>query len=451
MSSERRTASTFVLVSGMLITGAANSLLTKLQDMQCVENCSNPDPTKRLAFEQPVFQSLNMFAGEMLCLLPLLYTHLFSSPSTSPFSAPQPSRAKRFFHKITGKQQNSSAGYEPIGTSSDDGNDDDSGVDMSRGEFGHEGGTLKGWKLLLFWFPAVCDICGTTLMNYGLILTPVSLYQMTRGSLVLFVGALSVIFLRRRLFLYQWLSLVGVMIGVALVGLSGALKPSSEKGLQVPEAPESEGQIFLGILLIMFAQLFTATQFVVEEKVMGTHSVEPLLAVGLEGTFGLLTTAFAMPILHYFFAAKSSYFDVYRLYHQVFETPLVWQLSLAIMLSISSFNYFGLSVTRVLSATARSTIDTCRTCLIWAASLFLGWEHILFPSSFVQLSGFSLLVWFTLIFNGIVSPPYFKPAIELREEDLRASLDETAILPSEGTVGRVGYEVLPRLEEGRGD
>lgn len=115
-------------------------------------------------------------------------------------------------------------------------------------------------------------------MNYGLILTPVSLYQMTRGSLVLFVGALSVIFLRRssrlpqpasdldrslhprshsftfslpgRLFLYQWLSLVGVMIGVALVGLSGALKPSPEKGLQT-EGPESEGQIFLGILLIV--------------------------------------------------------------------------------------------------------------------------------------------------------------------------------------------------------
>ena len=60
-------------------------------------------------------------------------------------------------------------------------------------------------------------------------------------------------------------------------------------------------------------------------------------------------------------------------------------------------------------------------------------------------------MWFTLIFNGIVAPPYFKPAIELREEDLRASLDETATLPSEGPVGRVGYEVLPRLEEGGRD
>ena len=40
-------------------------------------------------------------------------------------------------------------------------------------------------------------------MNVGLLYTPVSIYQMTRGALVLFVGVLSVIFLRRRLWLYQ--------------------------------------------------------------------------------------------------------------------------------------------------------------------------------------------------------------------------------------------------------
>lgn len=40
-------------------------------------------------------------------------------------------------------------------------------------------------------------------MNVGLLYTPVSIYQMTRGALILFVGVLSVIFLRRRLWLYQ--------------------------------------------------------------------------------------------------------------------------------------------------------------------------------------------------------------------------------------------------------
>lgn len=91
----------------------------------------------------------------VLCLLPLLYTHLFSSPAGSPFSAAEPSRAKRFYNRLRGKQSHTSAGYEPIGASSDDGNDDDSGVDMSR-EYAAEG-KLKGWKLLLFWFPAVCE------------------------------------------------------------------------------------------------------------------------------------------------------------------------------------------------------------------------------------------------------------------------------------------------------
>ena len=47
-------------------------------------------------------------------------------------------------------------------------------------------------------------------MNVGLLYTPVSLYQMTRGSLVLFVGALSVVFLHRRLWLYQLASLSSV-------------------------------------------------------------------------------------------------------------------------------------------------------------------------------------------------------------------------------------------------
>ena len=41
-------------------------------------------------------------------------------------------------------------------------------------------------------------------MNVGLLYTPVSIYQMTRGALVLFVGTFSVIFLRRRLWLYQF-------------------------------------------------------------------------------------------------------------------------------------------------------------------------------------------------------------------------------------------------------
>lgn len=69
--------------------------------------------------------------------------------------------------------------------------------------------------------------------------------------------------------------------------------------------------------------------------------------------------------------------------------------------SASGFNFFGLSVTRSISATARSTIDTCRTLFIWLVSLGLGWETF----KWLQIVGFVLLVYGTAIFNDIVRPP----------------------------------------------
>ena len=70
--------------------------------------------------------------------------------------------------------------------------------------------------------------------------------------------------------------------------------------------------------------------------------------------------------------------------------------------SPSGFNFFGLSVTRSVSATSRSTIDTCRTLFIWIVSLGLGWETF----KWLQVVGFALLVYFTFLFNGVVQPPF---------------------------------------------
>ena len=114
-------------------------------------------------------------------------------------------------------------------------------------------------------------------MMTGLLYTPVSIYQMTRGALVLWVGLFSVMFLKRKLWLYQyvsrtqlspfadtehlvntsrWLSLVTVMLGVSVVGLSGSLAKDTGKGgesltstavrMLVREEPASEATVFIG-------------------------------------------------------------------------------------------------------------------------------------------------------------------------------------------------------------
>lgn len=283
---------------------------------------------------------------------------------------------------------------------------------------------LRGKALFLLALPAMCDITATTLMNVGLLFVAASIYQMTRGALVLFVGLFSVLFLKRRLFGYQWLSLVIVVTGVAIVGLAGAIdKQKAPKDIgaavvstaqlvrrlsdEIRKHPEAL-QTVLGVLMIAGAQIFTATQFVLEEFILEKYSIQPLKMVGWEGLFGFSITVIGMIILHATIGStpkgQYGYFDAVEGWRQMSSYPTIALSSVLIMISIGGFNFFGLSVTRTVSSTSRSTIDTCRTLFIWIVSLGLGWETF----KWLQIVGFVLLVYGTFLFNDIVGVPWAK-------------------------------------------
>ena len=337
--------------------------------MQCVRNCDSPNPKLRQHFEQPVIQTAQMFIGEMGCWLVVglfaLYQH--------------------YGHGIKAK------GYEPVVGGSD--NDEPSHtveqIDDSLAEddtipnnlmksvvSGHEVDELhvplSGIKIGLLAIPACCDIAGTTLMNVGLLFVAASIYQMTRGALVLFTGVLSVLFLRRHLPKYKWAGLFIVVAGVAIVGLAGAIA-KDHKAVPGSGPPHDHGalkddlQTFLrrsiaeilprdsqldtsthhtplaiktivGVLLIAFAQVFTATQFVVEERIMEHFSVGPLEMVGWEGIFGFSVTLIAMVVLHFAIgstpAGRNGYFDMNEGLRELIEYPAIGISSILIMISI---------------------------------------------------------------------------------------------------------------------
>jgi len=279
---------------------------------------------------------------------------------------------------------------------------------------------LTGGNILLLALPACCDIAGTTLMNVGLLFVAASIYQMTRGALVLFVGLFSVWFLKRHLGLYKWFALFVVVFGVMVVGLAGYItkddkaRPGASmvKGAEVLASAHSQAiWTVIGVLLIAGAQIFTATQFVLEEKIMEKYDMEPIKVVGWEGVFGFLVTLVAMIILH--LAIGTGYFNAKEGLYQMFHYRAIAVSSLLIMISIGGFNFFGLSVTRTVSATSRSTIDTCRTLFIWVVSLGLGWETF----KWLQVLGFALLVYGTFLFNDLVRPP-LKACYEPQHEEL---------------------------------
>ena len=66
--------------------------------------------------------------------------------------------------------------------------------------------------------PALCDILGTSVMYVGLTLTSAATYQMLRGSVIIFTGVLSAIYLRRRQWPHHWFAMSLVFCGVLTVG-----------------------------------------------------------------------------------------------------------------------------------------------------------------------------------------------------------------------------------------
>jgi hypothetical protein len=287
-----------------------------------------------------------MFVGEMGCWLVVFVSYLYARFLTARSNTSAPLLA---------------GGYRPV-RSDDVENEEEEDQTLVEPEepatkplYGTQDGRtpLRGWRIFLLAAPACCDITGTTLMNVGLLFVAASIYQMTRGALVLFVGLFSVLFLRRRLFLYQWLALVIVVLGVAIVGISGALFGGNqghdpEDGVhtvvqlardvhtaaRTPEAVKA----LIGVLLIAAAQIFTASQFVLEEWVLENYAMAPLNVVGWEGIFGFIVTIIAMIILHVTVgntdAGRYGYFDAKEGWRQISTNRTIAVSSILIMISI---------------------------------------------------------------------------------------------------------------------
>jgi drug/metabolite transporter (DMT)-like permease len=401
------------LTAGMLFTGTCNTLLNKVQDLQCVENCDDPDPTKHQHFEQPVYQTLNMFIGEILCLLFVYLSTGFQTWQVWYYTIPSTHRSTRRLSHSSCHGGGGGGGHTVSTHPSQYGTDDGFPADIEEiardkvEALQDERKQMRPIHRLLFWMPALCDIMGTTLMNVGLIYTTASVYQMLRGAVVIFSAIVSIMMLRYRIKLFQWFALFTVVTGVALVGLSSlqgkTVQVTEPNPIKVYQETDDFIAAMIGIMMVLTAQVFTAIQFVLEEKIMTSYRVEPLMAVGLEGLFGCLTILLAMPLLYVCFGLShpGGFFDFPYGWQQIWSHQGIWIASIAIALSIAFFNWFGLSVTRSMSSVARATIDTCRTLFIWMVSLGLGWETF----KWLQVLGFAVLVYGTFLYNGVVRPP----------------------------------------------
>ena len=289
----------WALAAGMLLTGSINTLSTKAADFEVSLNRYGDNPT----FSHPFVQAMGMFIGEFTCLL--VYTFLsMRARSQGDDSFPR----------------------------------------------------AKPHSKLIFLLPAMCDMTATSVMYLGLSLTSSSVFQMLRGSVVVFTAAFSVIFLKKRIKPYQWLGVAMVLCGTIVVGLQSYVC-SGDSG------STSQSKAMVGNVLIIFAQIIVATQMVVEEKFIGGYDIPALQVVGWEGLWGGTILSALLVVMYYIptrgtsmcspnvfangtvtpngQAACDHVEDAYDAFVQMGNNKMIILYTLLNLMSIAFFNFFG--------------------------------------------------------------------------------------------------------------
>jgi drug/metabolite transporter (DMT)-like permease len=299
--------------------------------------------------------------------------------------------------------------------------------------------------------PALCDFFGSTIMTFGLTLMAGSVYQMFRGSLILFTALFSVVFLKNKLYRHHFFALIFVISGLLMVGLASILiHPEIPEKCKDPSGDSSGEQTsFWGIVLVIIAQLFSATQFIVEEKFMKSYKCAPLKAVGWEGIWGASLYLIVLIIFQFIPCDATlpiSQFtktvcsqddqDNWKLENTVFafrqmgDNGLLLFFVILYVCSIAVFNFVGISVTKYASSPARAVIDTVRTIFVWLFFLLPIVDECHRESfNWLQLGGFVMLVFGTVIYNEVVILPFLglnkftKEALKNEKAEEKESLD----------------------------
>lgn len=261
----------------------------------------------------------------------------------------------------------------------------------------------------MYWFlviPSIFDLGATALCMMGLRYLDVSIYQLLRGSGIIFVALMKQHVLGDRLFIFQWLGVFWNVIAVFLVGATAILNSDSDE-----ETELNPGDALLGVTLVMLGAFVQALQFVFEEKVMTLDeaAVPPLLLIGMEGLWGtVLCLTVVYPLVYYLPGEDHGcYEDPFNTYHMFVNTPVIQKAFAIYFVAIFGYNLFAVLVTFALNSVWHAILDNFRPITVWLTDLLIfyvftagafgeTWSRF----SYLQLVGMCVLLYGTSIYNA---------------------------------------------------
>lgn len=241
---------------------------------------------------------------------------------------------------------------------------------------------------------------------------------MMRGILIIFVMILSILILKSKMLAHNYLGALILIIGLILTGISPMVEGDDEKNSE-----------FKGIILIIISQIFSAIQYVVEEKIVRSYVVDSFQMVGFEGMWGSIVYIVVLIIFQFIKCNDfnqnlkeniCAYRDNYdgNIYledtnfalKQMIKKKILILLFILYITSIGIFNISGINLMEYSSSAARAVLDNLRTILIWFYFLLIpqssNYEELEEKFKYLQLLGFILIIIGNLIYNEILDIKY---------------------------------------------
>ena len=269
-----------------------------------------------------------------------------------------------------------------------------------------------------FMIPASLDVLGSGLSGVSMLFISASVWQMLRGSMIVYTAILSVVFLNRRLQAQHVTGLLIASLGLTLVGLSAFFDAefSAAHYLRSLHAmTDSSSMVIFGIGLTVLSQLCSAIQVVVEEFLLKTEGTEfvapsPARVVAMEGLWGLTIMMLVLCAMQAIAGPDhGSYENSVDSVEKMGNSAILSVLVLVYCVSIALFNQCGMTVSKTLSSLHRTLLDSLRALVVWGAQLVMfywfgsttygiAWTS----NSWLQLVGFLFLVLGTLVYNEVI-------------------------------------------------
>jgi len=344
-------------------------------------------------FDKPIFQTFGMFLGMLFGLLMHFIVVLFRLPFPG------------YIHDGGGvplsDPENGSVSTEKTGLIKD----------SKQNEQGPP--KVPVWMYFFLAIPAIFDLGATALCMMGLKYIDVSIYQLLRGSGIIFVAIMKQNVLGDKLHMFQWVGVIFNVFSVFMVGSTAILAEADSSGADLSDGSSEDvstgSSALLGVLLVLVGAFVQALQFVFEEKVLTMDvPAPPLLLIGMEGFWGTFFSLVLVYPIAYFLPGDDhgSYEDPFNTWYMIANSKSIQIAFVIYFFSIFSYNFFAVLVTFLLNSVWHAILDNFRPITVWVTDLVifycftpaLGEPWTVF--SWVQVGGMAVLLYGTAIYNA---------------------------------------------------